>query len=73
MNQIEFYMIFSQIINDLFHADLTNLTKTRIVSLACTSGMQTFDEVDKHGRKRRALCEIREICLRIKCLCKSIC
>ena len=45
--------------------DLTNLTKARIVSLACASGMQSLDEVYKHGRKRRVLCEIREICVRI--------
>ena len=55
MNQIELNIYFSQIINILFHTDLTNLTEARIVSLACAFGMQTFDEVDKHERSKCSL------------------
>ena len=30
------------------------------------------DEVGKHGRKRRALCEIRALCVKFNYICKNL-
>ena len=69
MNQIEFDMIFSQIINDLFHADLANLTKAASHKARSCRLRRVFTYRMASTSAASALREIREICVRIKCLC----
>ena len=68
MNQIELNICFSQIINILFHTDFTNLTKAASHKARSCRLCRVFAHRMASTSAASALCEIREICLRIKYL-----
>ena len=65
-------MNFSRIINDLFHADFANLTKAASQKARSCRLRRVFTHRMASTSAASALREIREICVRIKCLYKNI-
>ena len=73
--QVIFYTLlnicFSQIINILFHTDLTNLTKAASHKARSCRLCRVFAHRMASTSAASALCEIREICVRIIYLCEK--